>query len=202
VTGNNPSTVSPEDIPSKIEESVTGVHPVENVNYYDFDDWMNRICLRLPSEAEWEYAARGGTKSIRWTNGDGVLFKKAVNLADLTCSKAGIMPKELVTDTDFNDGYVGHAPVFMFEPNQFGLHNVYGNVWEWCADDWHDDYMDAPLDGSAWRTGGKHGVNRGGGWNSKAYRCTSVYRRQFPKVNEAWALGVRPARSLDENREQ
>jgi formylglycine-generating enzyme required for sulfatase activity len=104
---------------------------------------------RLPSEAEWEYAARAGTKMARWW-GDAI----GVNRAN--CNGCGSL---------FDDRLL--AAVDAFAPNPFGLYGMLGNAWQWTADCWHANYLHAPDDGSAWveKTCAKH-VIRGGSWNS------------------------------------
>ncbi len=104
---------------------------------------------RLPSEAEWEYAARGGTKTARWW-GDAIGVNKA------NCNGCGSL---------FDDRLF--AAVDAFAPNPFGLYGMLGNAWQWTADCWHANYLHAPDDGSAWteKICTKH-VIRGGSWNS------------------------------------
>ena len=104
---------------------------------------------RLPSEAQWEYAARGGTTTARWW-GNGI----GVNNAD--CNGCG---------SPYDDHVL--ADVDSFKPNPFGLYGMLGTAWQWTADCWHPSYVGAPTDGSAWVTGdcGKH-VIRGGSWDN------------------------------------
>ena len=103
------------------------------------------------------------------------------------------------TVADCTDGVVWTSPVGAYEPNAFGLHDALGNVWEWVADCWHDDYDGAPRDGSAWTRGGDCGrrVLRGGSWlslprilrSANRYRNDAVYRNSY--------FGFRVARTLD-----
>lgn len=105
---------------------------------------------RLPSEAEWEYAARAGTNTSRWWGDE-------VGHANANCNGCGSQWDNSVL-----------APATAFNPNSFGLTGMLGNAWQWTADCWHPDYVDAPSDGRAWETGGdcsKH-VIRGGSWNN------------------------------------
>ena len=127
-----------------------------------FIDWLNaevhkaRPALlvgkgpyRLPSEAEWEYAARAGTKTARWW-GDAIGVDKA------NCNGCG---------SPFDDRLL--AAVDAFAPNPFGLYGMLGNAWQWTADCWHANYLHAPDDDAAWvdKNCTKH-VIRGGSWNS------------------------------------
>lgn len=160
-------------------------HPVYNVSWDDirgengFLDKLNALGLgtfRLPSEAEWEYACRAGT-ATRFFFGDSA-GECADNCADCP---AGTLPGNR---TDYM-WYCGNTretkPVGMLLPNQFGLFDMSGSLWEWCEDDWHNDYTNAPEDGSAWLDSPRanHRVLRGGCWQSNAYYCRSAVRRNF-----------------------
>lgn len=138
-----------------------GDRPVVNVSYYDitqrFLPWLNKLTgknYRLPSEAEWEYAARAGSENdFAWGN-------------NLTCDKArydGGPTSVCNTSTDNNRGTVA---VKSFEPNAWGLYDMHGNAWEWVEDCWSSSYKEAPQDGTA-RTSGNCGarVLRGGSWD-------------------------------------
>jgi formylglycine-generating enzyme required for sulfatase activity len=146
--------------------------PVENVSWDDavvFCDRLNRLLsepgdlhARLPSEAEWEYACRAGTKMALYSDKD---------LTDeTTCPDVG----ELAW-YHANSENATH-PVGQKLPNAWGLYDMLGNVWEWCEDAWHDNYMDAPTDGSAWLGEGTLRVSRGGSWAYPARLCRCAYR--------------------------
>lgn len=104
---------------------------------------------RLPSEAEWEYAARAGTNTARWWGDE-------IGTGNANCNGCGSRWDNRVL-----------APVNAFKPNPFGLYGLLGNNWDWTEDCWHPSYVDAPTDGSAWMGGDctKH-VIRGGAWNN------------------------------------
>ena len=116
--------------------------------------WLNRkagatALYRLPTEAEWEYAARAGTTTSRW-------WGEAVGVNNANCHGCG---------SKWDDSLI--APVGSFAPNPFELYDVLGNVWQWTADCWNESYAGAPLNGQAW-TGGdcNKRVIRGGSWSN------------------------------------
>jgi formylglycine-generating enzyme required for sulfatase activity len=130
--------------------------------------------IRLPSEAEWEYAARAGT-STRYSFGDDA--STLDEYAWHTGNAAGNDP-----------------PVGAKKPNPWGLYDIHGYLWEWCADPtWHDTYEGAPSDGSPWSEGGDRTrrVLRGGSWKDPAQRLTSTYRRADPAALRDDAVGLR-----------
>jgi formylglycine-generating enzyme required for sulfatase activity len=110
----------------------------------------NRIGpYRLPSESEWEYAARGGTQAARW-------WGEEIGSNNANCNGCGSVWDNRVL-----------APVTAFNPNPFGLYGMLGNAWAWTSDCWHPDYVGAPNDGSAWVSGDcQKYVIRGGSWNN------------------------------------
>ena len=147
--------------------------PVESVSWNDAKKFCEKLAqmtgkaYRLPSEAEWEYACRAGT------TGD--------HAGDL-----GAMAWY-----SNNSGGKTH-PVGQKQPNAFGLYDMHGNVWEWCEDVWHDNYKDAPIDGSAWLGGGNSSLRvvRGGSWSTDEGCCRSACRWFEPGVHDDH-LGVR-----------
>ncbi len=121
---------------------------------------------RLPSEAEWEYAARAGTTTARFWGDDRNGARHYANVADRSLAKRLKQKPDPERFFPWDDGHPFTSPVGSFQPNGFGLYDMLGNVWEWVADHWHDDYGEAPNDGSAWTTPGSEGrrVLRGGSW--------------------------------------
>jgi formylglycine-generating enzyme required for sulfatase activity len=150
--------------------------PVENVSWDDAVLFCQKLSqrtgknYRLPSEAEWEYACRAGTKTP-FSFGDNITTD-LVNYNGTYPYKSAPKGKYREQTTD-----VGTFPP-TFPPNPFGLYDMHGNVWEWCEDDWHENYIDAPTDGSAWnsQSGSNTKLLRGGSWSYHARYCRSAYR--------------------------
>ena len=146
--------------------------PVERVNYWDAVEFCQRLSkltgreYRLPSEAEWEYACRAGTTTPFYF-GETITSELANYDASYTYAE------------EAKGQYRGKTtPVEQFPPNAFGLYDMHGNLWEWCADTWHDNYEGAPTDGSAWIEGGDNTRSplRGGSWNDNPLFCRSANR--------------------------
>ncbi len=147
-------------------------NPVEQVSWEDAQAFCQKLSqitgktYRLPTEAEWEYACRAGT-TTRFYFGDD-----ANQLGDYAWY-------------DGNSQNTTH-PVGQKKPNAWGLHDMSGNVWEWCEDDWHNNYIGAPTDGSAWfikndNRSQSRKCLRGGSWGSSPVNCRSADRiRDFP----------------------
>jgi formylglycine-generating enzyme required for sulfatase activity len=160
-----------------------GRRPVVDVTWDDAQDyaqWLSRQTgrrYRLPSEAEWEFAARGGTTSAYW-------WGHAPESGRALCFGCG-------TTWDGRST----APVASFEANPFGLHDTAGNVHEWTQDCYQPNYDGAPIDGSAWaRPGCSARVARGGGFSRPAKSMRSAARVQFPPDTRLHMLGFRLAR--------
>ena len=145
ITGENPSRFKGDE------------RPVDNVSWEDVQGFLKRLNAgdtvkpyRLPTEAEWEYAARGGSKDAYW-------WGKDVGRGQATCDGCGSQWDKKET-----------APVGSFKANPFGLYDTVGNVWEWVADCWHGDYKGAPADGFDWHANclsAGRGL-RGGSWDN------------------------------------
>ncbi len=196
VTLDRPFYIARYEVPQNLWQAVMGSNPsrwkgarnsVEMLSFEDAEDfcrrataWMQATGLihpnqqvRLPSEAEWEYVARAGTRSV-YSFGDDV--EALGDYAWFTGNAAGNDP-----------------PVGAKKPNPWGLYDVHGYLWEWCADHAHDSYEGAPADGSAWTSGGDAArrVVRGGSWKDPAARLTSTYRGLLPKETKDDAVGLR-----------
>ena len=167
-----------------------------------FAAWLSREThqdYRLPSEAQWEYAARAGTTTARyWGDGrdDACLY---ANVADRTLVKAwNIAKPDPEQYFSCSDGFSFTAPVGSFRPNGFGLHDMLGNVWQWTADPWHGDYKGAPPDGSVWITNGDSGrrVLRGGSWGSNPGFVRAGVRSGSDRRSRNYVFGFRLSRTL------
>ena len=172
VTGERPSEFISDDL------------PVETVSWNDIHGFTEKLnaktgqLYRLPTEAEWEYAARAGS-TTQFTFGDdvGALGQYAWYL----------------------DNSEGHThPVGQKLPNAFGLYDVHGNVWEWTADCYKDSFEGAPKDGRAVQKDGHcYRVDRGGSWINKPFNLRSTQRHRSGAGDRYFGMGFRLARSLN-----
>ena len=175
--------------------------PVVNISWNDakaYADWLSQHTgrkYRLPSEAEFAYALRGGTSTRYWW-GDGTPAGKVENLTgSKDRSPSGRRWNHAFRG--YGDGYWGPAPVMSFAPNPFGLYDMGGNVSEWTADCWHDNYIRAPVDGSAWLNPGcSVRVLRGGSWGSSPDQARSAWRQGADAGVRSGRVGFRVVREL------
>ena len=164
VMGSNPSSFKGDDL------------PVEKVSWNDCQDFVSKLNamtgkrFRLPTEAEWEYAARGGKKSR------GYQYSGSNTLGD-------------VAWYGDNSGNKTHA-VGTKQPNELGIYDMTGNVWEWCQD-WYDSYSSSPQTNPTGAASESFCVYRGGGWGNSARYCRTSYRGDYAPDFRDFNLGLR-----------
>lgn len=175
--------------------------PVVNVSWDDahaYATWLSKHTgkhYRLPTEAEYEYAERADTTTLYWW-GDGTPKRKVENLTG-SGDRSPAHRSWANAFQGYTDGYWGPAPVKSFLPNPFGLYDMSGNVSEWVADCWHDNYVRAPADGSAWvNPGCSERVVRGGSWGSAPDQDRSSFRLGAAADARSGRVGFRVTREL------
>ena len=176
VMGNNPSNFK------------DAKRPVENVTWYDAVAFCQKLTqktgkkYRLPSEAEWEYACRAGTKTPFYFG--ETITPDLVNYDGN--NPYGAAPKGIYREKTTDVG--------SFPPNAFGLYDMHGNVWEWCSDHYHPNYNGAPTDGSSWETDGENNrVLRGGSWFNSPVYCRTAVRYWYSAGYSNYNIGFRVA---------
>ncbi len=199
LTGENPSYWA---TPKRLRKQPLDLrNPVESISWLDCQHELSRIGLRLPTESQWEYAARAGTRTIWWTGNDVPSLEGAANLVDKSL-RSGI--KRNQPGAKYDDGHSIHAAVGSFLPNPFGLHDVVGNLWEWCSDQYiFKSYRRRLIRGGrgARKTPAQtekvtYRVYRGGSWGSSAMAGRSANRSKGAEGSSTATIGVRPARTL------
>jgi formylglycine-generating enzyme required for sulfatase activity len=156
---------------------------------------------RLPSEAEWEYAARGGTTTARYWGDSAKQICRRANMLSMATVQAmgatagaGALKDELICNSD----HKFTMPVASFEPNPFGLYDMIGNVWELVEDCFHPNYLGAPIDGSAWQEPNcLLRVQRGGAFNNIAWFGRAATRGTIAFDRRGTETGFRVGRDLD-----
>ena len=178
-----------------------GNDPVVNVSWNDahaYAEWLSKRTgkhYRLPTEAEYEYAERAGTTTAYWW-GDGAPAQKVENLTG-SGDRSPAHRSWANAFKNYSDNYWGPAPVMSFLPNGFGLYDISGNVSEWVADCWHENYVRAPTDGSAWvNPGCAERVIRGGSWGSAPDQDRSSFRMGAAADSRSGRVGFRVVRDL------
>ncbi len=174
----------------------TDEHPVVNITWNDavaLTHWLSlteQRRYRLPTEAEWEYACRAGTRGQYHSGDDPASLGTVANVFD--ADSARTWPQWQAFALSTHDGYAFTAPVGRFAPNAFGLHDMHGNVWEWTAD-WHDDtyYARAPVDDPPGPADGGVKVRRGGSWHTWPMYARCAYRNWNAPDTRYTLVGIR-----------
>jgi formylglycine-generating enzyme required for sulfatase activity len=179
----------------------TDRHPAVCIDWYDaaaYAKWLSERTgqrYRLPSEAEWEYAARAGTRTLRpWGNDP-----------DRGCRDANVNDRRTAaryplgwSGVDCDDGFADVAPVGSLRPNAFGLHDMLGNVWEWAEDCSTLDYVGRPVDARpwVWEGGCRRRIQRGGGWSTGPERSRPGFHGDGGPDDRSDFAGFRVARDV------
>jgi len=179
----------------------TDHHPVLNVTWNDavaFCQWLSRKegkTYRLPTEAEWEYACRGGTAARYNVGDDPDELPRSANVLDAKGRTTFPHVQEIEISKEGLPRFT--VPVGGFPPNRFGLCDMHGNVWEWCSD-WHavDYYAHSPVDDPRGPETGAVRVRRGGAWNSFPLWARSAFRNWNTPSSRCVNLGFRVVREL------
>jgi serine/threonine protein kinase/formylglycine-generating enzyme required for sulfatase activity len=195
IAASNPSGYQP---PEGLAPSL--LHPVEQVSWMMCFELLESLGLSLPSEAQWECGARGGTSTAWWTGQDRESLRGKINIADQTAKKSGAPWPGIANWPDLEDGSAVHCAVGnpIYPGNGFGLHEVAGNMWEWCLDGYDPGIYGKhvgkdPM--SPW-SGASKCVSRGGSFDDVASLTRSAYRHFYPPEARSASLGLRPARAV------
>ena len=189
----------PSAYTARVPWVVGPMHPVEQVTWFDADLACRRMGLRLPTEAQWERAARGGTQ-MAWASADdrSALLGK-INVADRSARRQGAIWPAIDDWPEHDDGYTATCPVGSLPPNPFGLHEIFGNVWEWCSDGFcpraYDTHSkqdpERTIDGLVQRS------SRGGCFDSTSAMARAAARDGASPQVSGHSLGFRPARRVE-----
>jgi sulfatase modifying factor 1 len=174
----------------------TDSHPVVNITWNDANAMAQYLSqkegriYRLPTEAEWEYAARAGTRTRYHSGDDPESLRKVANTFDAIAKK--YWPKLASQALKGDDGFAFTAPVARFAPNAFGLYDMHGNAWEWTHDLYGEDYYaHSPMDDPQGPAKGDVYVRRGGSWHTWALYARSSYRNWNTPQTRYTLVGMR-----------
>lgn len=176
-------------------------HPAVCVSWEDaraYAAWISRRAgrtYRLPSEAEWEFAARAGTQASRFWGDERIPACRYANVADLTMAEALNLDRRSQFSFRCSDNFVHTAPVGSFRPNPWGLYDMLGNVWQWTADCLNPSLAGQPADGSARQAGDCHErMMRGGAWSHLPWHVRAGNRARGTAVDRFAFVGFRLVR--------
>ena len=187
------------------ESVIDDRHPVESLLWTDARDGLRRFGLDLPTESQWAYAIRAGTTSPWYTGDRPVSLDGYENLFDRRLKRMYGPEDRSVHDDWLDDGYVVHAPVGSFLPNAWGLHDMGGNVSEWCRDFYRSPYYRRVEPGDGFRRipfgTGSH-IIRGSSWRKTHQRARSGSRAHVPRGSIEAEVGVRAVRTVMSGRDR
>jgi formylglycine-generating enzyme required for sulfatase activity len=200
LAAQNPSQFSKASYIALLNSAGRGwsaLHPVEQVSWLQCVKTLDRLGLMLPTEAQWENGARAWTTTVRWSGDDAETLPAVGNVADAYAKShgGGAWPVDHAT---WDDGESAHAEVGSYRANAFGLHDVYGNVSEWCLDGYDEGFYDRRIgrDPVASTEGAHFRVCRGASYSSAASDARSAHRERAAPEWRFGSLGLRPARSV------
>ncbi len=183
---------------SLLKKTAPGLHPVEQVSWKDCDRVLSQLGLLLPTEAQWEYAARAGTTTVWWTGDEHKSLIGAVNLADQAAKRGGATWSQIKDWPELDGGFTIHAPIGTYGANPFGLHEIHGSIWEWTRDGfaaYSTSVQEA--DGARLLSAARNRVYRGGSFYDPAAYARSAYRGSGTPGLRGSSLGCRPSRVTD-----
>ena len=198
LTGERPSRYAPGG--TSPGPPIDLCHPVEQISWEAGVEVLGWIGLTLPTEAQWEYAARAGTTWPWWTGPERESMRGKINLADQSAGKVGEDWSAIEDWLDLDDGWPYHGRVGSFPANAFGLHEVLGNVFELCRDEFHLSPLRVKSfgpDGERLGGGVDERVVRGGAFNCPAWRCSVSNRFGVDAKRLDNNVGLRAARRVD-----
>ena len=197
VQQENPSAYLPGQEQGGVKVSHT--HPAEHMTWEEAYETLWRMDLILPTEAQWEYANRAGTQTVYWGGNNIADMRGRLNISDRLARERG-SPASWKFEKELDDGHTIHAPIGRFEPNNFGLHDTSGNVWEWCLDRFGAYTLPTRVgDGMRMVDGGEERyIFRGGGFRASSVHARSADRYSiYAQDYSAYDVGIRPARALN-----
>lgn len=179
--------------PGHAKVEITPLHPVENITWHEANTFAARLGMALPSEAQWEYAClAGGSGRFAWQGDAETALRGRANIADQSLRSVDL------PHATWSDGYPVTAPIARFAINAFGLHDMHGNVCEWCADQFetqsHLARLLVPGDGVTITATDPRRVFKGGSWYLRPQHAHARMRHRLPPNQSNSNLGVRVAR--------
>jgi formylglycine-generating enzyme required for sulfatase activity len=200
--GGSPSRLAYGTQHPGMRSPINDAHPVDTIDRFAAKDLLHRHALQLPTEAQWEYACRASTTTPWHCGSTPADLAGFANLLDQHAKQ--FAPNWSGEPAPFEDGFVLHAPVGSFKSNAWGMHDMHGNVYEWCRDDYSDQF--APLRrGDGLRLGAQDtatvvGVYRGGSFPEPADKLRCARRNRVEAGTRNMNVGVRAARAIQAQR--
>jgi formylglycine-generating enzyme required for sulfatase activity len=179
--------------------TINQIHPVEHMTWLEAKNTLDRLDLVLPTEAQWEYGNRAGTQTIYWGGDEIADMRGKINISDRVAREKG-SPASWKFEMELDDGFTVHAPVGSLLPNNFGLHDTSGNVWEWCLDLFgaYTQPVDSKRGIRTVEVGEARRIFRGGGFRASSVHARSADRYSiYARDYSAYDVGIRPARLLN-----